>query len=223
MVGVWKPAVVAIAALAASGGLGWVRTLSATQISRDAERGVEWHAISALNDCIQRRFEEINDRFGVARIVRIGETPHRFQPESVAEMGSVRALEQARLQVVLYVAGPRVLRPTPTLPFVGNAHALAIVKGPVRVTPGAIDQVPLPSPGQLWEEGRRAMRAFLSRESHEFTQPGWTFSARPVRASGPACLECHRNHGADLTTGPDGPVKLGDALGVVMYGYRPAR
>jgi hypothetical protein len=223
MVDGWKPAVVAIAALAASGGLGWVRTLSADQISRDAGTGVEGHVISALNDCIQQRFEEINDRFGVARFVRIGETPHRFQPESVAEMGSVRALEQARLQVVLYVAGTRVLRPTPTLPLVGNAHALAIIKGPVRVTPGAIDQVPPPSPAQLWEEGRRAMHAFLTREAHEFTQPGWTFSARPVRASGPACLECHRNRGADLTTGPDGPVKLGDALGVVMYGYRPTR
>jgi hypothetical protein len=61
--------------------------------------GSESRAISALNDCIQERFKEINDRFGVARIVKIGETPHRFQPESVAEMSSVRALEQARLQL----------------------------------------------------------------------------------------------------------------------------
>ena len=54
MVGASKAAVFGIAAFAASGGLGLVRTLSADQIPRDVGRGVEWHAISALNDCIQK-------------------------------------------------------------------------------------------------------------------------------------------------------------------------
>ncbi len=173
MVGAWKPAVVAIAALAASGGLAVGADTIRGSNSRDAGSEVEWRAISALNDCIQRRFEDINDRFGVARIVRIGETPHRFQPESVAEMGSVRALEQARLQVILYVAGTRVLRPTPTLPLVGNAHALAIIKGPVRVTPGAIDQVPPPSPHSCGRRGgARCMSFSLANRTSSRSQVG---------------------------------------------------
>jgi hypothetical protein len=178
--------------------------------------------IGALNDCIQGRFQDINDRFGISRVVKIGETPHRFQPESVAEMSSVRALEQARLEVVLYVAGTRVMRPTPALALISDAHARAIVKGPVRVTsgPGTTDGPPPPAVSALWDEGRRAMRAFATGDSHEFTQPGWTFTARPVRASGAACLQCHAHDRVTHGTVANEPVKLGDALGVVFYGYR---
>lgn len=77
-----------------------------------------------------------------------------------------------------------------------------------------------PSASALWEAGRRAMRAFETSESHDFTQSGWNFTARPVRASGAACLECHEHDEARRWTVPNDAVKLGDALGVVVYGYR---
>jgi hypothetical protein len=176
--------------------------------------------IDALDDCIQGRFRDITDRFGVARIAPMGPTPHRFSPESVAELSSVRALEQARLQVILYVAGARVLRPAPPMTLLASAHARAIVKGPVRMTSVvSTESAPPPSAAALWEDGRRAMAAFKTRDSYDFAQPGWTFTARPVRASTPACLQCHQN-----VVTPVGaiaqPVAIGDALGVVMYGVR---
>lgn len=217
-----KPLVAALA-MAILGGPGSSATISAGQRPGAAGPGADMQAISAFNDCIQDRFKDIIDRFGVSRIVKLGETPHRFQPESVAEMGSVRALEQARLEVVLYVAGTRVLRPAPALPLVADAHAYAIIKGPVRVTAGSspTDAARAPSASALREEGRRAMRAFATSESHEFTQSGWNFTARPVRASGTACLRCHQH--ANPATIQNDPVKLGDALGVVLYGYRAKR
>ena len=191
--------------------------LSAEQRPESKATRRESRVIDALNNCIQARFRDIDDRFGVRRIVKIGETPHRFEPESVVEMSSVRALEQARLEVILYVAGTRVMRPAPALSLIGDANARAIIKGPVRVTSGATS-TDGPPPSALWEAGRRAMRAFETSESLEFTQSGWTFEARPVRASGPACLQCHSDDGLRRST----PAKIGDSLGVVMYGYRPA-
>ena len=223
--GASKPLLAVLATMAIVGVLGLsAPPLVAGQRPEAGGLGTVSRVIGALNDCIQGRFEDINDRFGISRVVKIGETPHRFQPESVAEMSSVRALEQARLEVVLYVAGPRVMRPTPALALIGNAHARAIIKGPVRVTSGAgtTDAPPPPAVSALWEEGRVAMRAFETSESHDFTQPGWNFSARPVRASGAACLECHAS-GAARGAVANGPMKLGDAVGVVFYGYRPVR
>ena len=111
--------------------------LSAEQRPESNATRRESRVIDALNNCIQARFRDIDDRFGVRRIVKIGETPHRFEPESVVEMSSVRALEQARLEVILYVAGTRVMRPAPALSLIGDANARAIIKGPVRVTSGA--------------------------------------------------------------------------------------
>ena len=67
------------------------------------------------------------------------------------------------------------------------------------------------------------MRAFETSESHDFIQSGWDFTARPVRPSGAACLECHKHDEARRSTVPNDPVKLGDALGVVVYGYRSTR
>ena len=187
--------------------------------------GTASRLIGALDGCIQERFKDVNDRFGIARLVKIDERAHRFEPESVAEMSSVRGLEQARLQVVLYVAGTRVMRPTPRLPLVGDAHARAIIKGPVHVTSGAsaTDAPGPPSPSALWEDGRRAMTAFATSDSYEFTQPGWSFTARPVRASDRTCLQCHQHDVPGRWTVPNEPVKIGDALGVAIYGYRSTR
>ena len=88
---------------------------------------------------------------------------------------------------------------------------------------GTTDVPAPPSAAALWEEGRRAMRAFETSESHEFTQSGWNFTARPVRASGTNCLACHQHDEVHRSTDPNGAVKIGDALGVVIYGYRSKR
>jgi len=178
-------------------------------------------AIDALNDCIQKRFEEMDGRFGVSRVVNINRAPHAFEPESVSEMSAVRGLQQAGLRVVLYVTGLRVMRPTPSLPLVGELHARSMIKGPVLITSraAAAGAPEPPSSSALWDDGRRAMKAFATADTYEFRQPGWTMTARAIRASKRECLQCHRETGVEDSV-PNARPKLGDALGAVIYGYR---
>ena len=53
------------------------------------------------------------------------------------------------------------------------------------------------------------MESFVRGDSHEFVNAGWTFIARPVRASDESCVRCH---GAT--------VKIGESIGAALYGYR---
>jgi hypothetical protein len=117
-------------------------------------------------------------------------------------MTSVRDLEQANLEVVFYLAGRR-----------------GVIKGPVTITastnPAVSSDAP-PRARDLWDESQQAMRQFTARESHEFANAGWTFVARPVRASDDGCLGCHRS-------GTETALELGDAIGAAIYGYRVTR
>jgi hypothetical protein len=220
--GASKFVIVTLATIATVGALGSVASpLSAGQ-GRATNALNPSTLIDALNDCIQQRFEQVDTRFGVTRVVNPHRAPHRFEPESVAEMSPVHDLRLANLRVVLYVGGVRVMRPTPALPLVGDLHARSVIKGPVIVTEGTFrpDAPEPPSSSALWDESRQAMRAFATRDAHDFTQPGWILTARPVRASKGACVSCHMRNGE---IGISGLPKVGDALGVVIYGYRTER
>jgi hypothetical protein len=158
---------------------------------------LEQRVLSSLNDCIQERFKDIKGGFGMSRIAK--PVAHGFRPENVREMASVRELELANLEVVFYLAGRR-----------------GIIKGPVAITASssrAASSAAPPSARDVWDESQQAMRLFTARESHEFVNSGWTFVARPVRASDQICLRCHRS-----ATGP--ALQLGDAIGAALYGYR---
>ncbi|HJR59073.1 MAG TPA: hypothetical protein VJ813_06745 [Vicinamibacterales bacterium] len=177
--------------------------------------------IAALDACIQERFKEINERFGMSRVMRIDQTPHAFRPEQASELAAVTALQQANLRVVLYLAGRRVQAPKPDTSRWSEAEAWRLIKGPVAITPSpatpgivtsGVPPAP-PPPLELWDESRRAMQAFTTSDSHEFDVAAWRFVARPVRASSTTCLGCH--------AGASRPVRLGDALGAVLYGYQP--
>jgi hypothetical protein len=61
------------------------------------------------------------------------------------------------------------------------------------------------------------------KRSHQFVQAGWNFAARPVRASEALCLRCHRGRGrasAFPVADEKMVLKIGDTIGVVLYGYR---
>jgi hypothetical protein len=78
----------------------------------------------------------------------------------------------------------------------------------------------------LWDESARAMRAFEKRDAYDFVLAGWNFTARPVRASEDLCLRCHRGPvRASLVAAadPGNTLKIGDAIGVVLYGYTAAQ
>ena len=165
--------------------------------------------IASLNRSIQDRFKDVDNTFGLRRIVVIGDTPHRFKPESVTELAAVREVEDARLQVAMYVAGRRVLDREPDLttkePLALNRR---IIFGPIAVTPPATSEG-LPAAFDLIEESRVAFGVLTRRDRHDFELADWKFTSRPVRAATAHCLTCHRGR------------RVGDALGVVLYAYRP--
>jgi hypothetical protein len=181
--------------------------------------------IAALHDRIQERFKEIDRGFGFRRIVTPGETPHRFKPENVRELEAVQRLAQARLRVVLYLAGRGVLVDSPEAPISPGAVWQSI-KGPVIVGATAAAAADgrvgnPPRPGDLWREARRAVLAMTENDVYDFSAGRWRFSARPIRATEDSCLTCHRRPGATAPVIGDGaaPLQLGDPLGVVLYGY----
>jgi hypothetical protein len=175
----------------------------ALAVSADTSRP-ELRGIAKLNDCIQQRFMDVDKSFGFRRIIRPDDTPHRFRPENVCEMDAVQALEKAQLDVVLYLAGRRVLKPRT------EGMERWAPKGPVRISSGNGGASGPPAGSALWDAARDALIAFGSNTSHAFNAPigGWKMIARPIRASGAVCVECHA------------PLRVGDPIGVVLYAYR---
>jgi hypothetical protein len=183
--------------------------------------GRELAVISSLNDCIQSRFRDVDERFGFRRIITPGDTPHRFKPENAKEIDAVRALERASMQVILYLTGRQVLREKPAATDLPAESLWGPIKGPVLITPAG-RPAPAPRPMDLWDESARAMRAFEKSDSYDFVQAGWNFTARPVRASEELCLRCHRGPlraSSVPTADGNATLKIGDAIGVVLYGY----
>jgi hypothetical protein len=207
-----------------------VARLSASQTPlTDAERAAV--LISSFDGCIQGRFADVDEKFGFRRIVNPGDTPHRFKPESTREIDAVGGLEGAGLRVVLYLTGRRVLREEPQPDGPGANPFRALIKGPVLITHAAAGEnapagaVPAPASVTLWNESRQAMLAFAKRDSFEFAKADWNFIARPVRASDATCLHCHRDpYSSGIpSAGEPSNLKVGDALGVVLYGYQRAK
>jgi hypothetical protein len=222
----------AAALTVAAGTTAWVsQPVSGGQRTKTDARASEARVISALDDCLQDRFKDVDEKFGMARIAR-GKA-HRFQPENIREVEALRGLERAKLRVVFYLAGRRVLGAMPGPGSWREEDGWGIIKGPVDITPVSArrsslfeDNAP-PRPRDLWEDSRRAMMAFASAESHEFTNAGWKFIARPVRASSESCLECHGAPKSfvrpSLGIAADRSLKIGDSIGAAIYGYRAAR
>ena len=69
-----------------------VRPMAGPQ-SLDA-RDARWEVrvIGSLDACVQERFKEVDRVFGFRRIVRPGETAHRFRPENVRELEDPRRI-----------------------------------------------------------------------------------------------------------------------------------
>jgi hypothetical protein len=179
----------------------------------------ETRLLSSLNSCIQARFQEIDLKFGISRVIKPGATPHRFEPGTVREISAVRDLEDAGLRVVLYLTGRQILRDKPQPPALSADAIWEVIKGPVWITPVAAagSSTSAPPPMDLWNDSRRAMLSFAKSESHEFALGSWNFVARPVRAES-MCLNCHREGTAAANT-----LKVGDPIGVVLYGYTQNR
>jgi hypothetical protein len=172
-------------------------------------------AILALDAAVQKRFEKVDGRFGLARLPLRGGA-HGFVPQNDAELSSLRELEEANVHVVLYLGGRGMLGPAPDE---RREHWSDRIKGPAFITrersPAA------PSAESLSEEGRRALTAFERNESqYAFDVQRWSVLARPVRAVNGTCLKCHRSSGENTPWGPTSDLGVGDVLGVIFYVYQ---
>ena len=198
------------------------RTLHASMQETVVAPGLERRLISALDECMQGRFKDIDEGFGFRRIVKAGETPHRFTPENVRESDVVGDMESAGLRVVLYLAGRRLLDGAPDGSATTGIVPARAIRGPVLVTSTAAHGKGAPLPADLMQDGRRAMVALARDDAYDFTLKDWTFTVRPVRAEA-SCLHCHVQNGVvslPAKPGSGESLRVGDPLGAVLYGYQ---
>jgi hypothetical protein len=181
------------------------------------------HAIERFDRFVQDRFLDTDERLGLSRIVDPSDFHHtlrRFRPETEGERATIRDLERAGIDVVLYLAGRSLIGTGDASPL-PPSWARRAMAGPVVVTDTRAP-ADLPAPADLTADARRAFEVFARADTLAFERAGWRFKATAIRASHAECLQCHR--GASATAGrPARPAPaLGDALGVVIYGYRDA-
>ena len=183
--------------------------------------------IAALDDCIQKRFLDVDKGFGFSRVIRPGTTPHRYEAENAKELSVVEYLTRARLDVVLYLAGRRVVEAKLTSE---NADSVVngLIKGPVFITAGNKQNTGLPGPAQLLSRCQEAMHVFQGSGKYDFSLGEWNFIARPVRASDTTCLNCHQRNGTSLLSWGKSDqdsksLHIGDPLGLLVYGYKNSR
>ena len=181
--------------------------------------------IESFDECIQERFRDLSGKsLGLARVTPA--SPHAFFAHNVREESAVQYLDAARLNVVMYVGGRKLLGEdgysiTPqrgALMMVPGRNG-ARLEGPIVVTPLSYHAPPQNAPraATMMTDAVKALRAFDRVEAASFSVDGWNVAATPIRAQNNACLGCHRLAPAGkLQNG----LRIGDALGVVLYAYQ---
>jgi len=185
--------------------------------------------INALNECLQKEFKQVGDRFGMARMPIAG--PHNSSLSYPCSPETRDDFEAARLRVVTYLIGRSVLKERPQSTSTASADVIAhgTIKGPFEVVPRLrrAPGMPEPLPGlEVWDESRRALLGFDTSEAFDFAKSGWQFAARPIRATEETCLNCHTRNGATLMSagvGGRNTLQIGDAVGLLLYGYQKVR
>ena len=138
----------------------------------------ECSVIDLLDECIQKRFNTADTRFGFARVATTIKTKdgkvipiaptkrghkHFFQAETEMERAAIADLERSGWQVGFYLCegSPHYTATNPEgiLAFDG-------VRGPVVVTPIAANSE-LPQSSKVWNEAKNARRAFIEKDQYE--------------------------------------------------------
>ena len=170
--------------------------------------------IEPLDRCIQRRLHE-KPGFGMARILVSPVHLREFKAESTGESEALAALSESGWTVGLTLAGRELLGPEQTV----WSDDLNIGQ-PVVVTEKKLPP-DMPRAGDLRPIGRRALAASETADSASGKLGRWSVEARVVRADRKSCLDCHSPGDGEKSTSGDGivrgPLKIGDALGVVIY------
>lgn len=202
--------------------------------------------IDELNGLIQQRLvQPLPDALGMSRIMMrpsfgVHFSPmisgqRDFAPENDKERRVVATLEERHAQVGLYLFGEAILQEDPAKP-----HFRAL-KGPGSITvytprprwyPGTVASATwlpeeadgLPDWNQIYPIARRAMSSFKDGgKGHEVKWQSWTIAARPAIAAIANCVSCHNHPTVHRGQAGRPGVKLGEAIGGVLYVYRPKR
>ena len=180
--------------------------------------------VEALNYCIQKRFHTL-DGFGMARMPVVPQHVYEFAPETSEEQAAVAELQQKGWSVGLYLGGRGLLESPMTQAEwekVGKFSDRKAISEPLRIS-GKLPPTDLPKPWELWKIGQRALVASTTSDQYQASFDRWWVDARPIRANQKACFKCHAAEGADgyppRSRDPSTELKIGDALGVVIYVY----
>jgi hypothetical protein len=176
--------------------------------------------LAELDDCIQERFLGFGT-LGISRVLpQAAHGVRQFHPANAKERAAVEGLAQQGSNVVLYLAGRGIfsppakagyLDPSSTVVFgvMGSRHE---VHGPALIT-HLLHPQDLLEPTALLEDARKGLTSFDTGEGYDLKKDGWSVWVRPLRATSQACVDCH----ARGSGGANRSLKIGDALGVVMY------
>ena len=174
--------------------------------------------LSSLDDCIQLRFLDTG-AFGINRILPLHGV-RQFRPANAAERAAVDALEQKGYEVAFFLAGRQILHPSGGAAIGGILFVdpRSGIQGPAYITRLA-KTGDLPKPEVLLAHARAALTSFddgNTSNTYETKNGGWSVLLRPLRAASATCVQCH-TRGAG---GSNANLKVGDAIGVVLYVYR---
>ena len=149
------------------------------------------------------------------RLVDVPAHLHRFEPESSEESKAVTTLTGSGWSVWLRLAGRGLMEPDRTEQF--NEQS---IRRPIAVTDQELP-VNTPRPRDLKQIAGRALALSGTADLALGSVGRWSVEARVVRADRKACVDCHSRD--DKARSPrvegrgQGPMKVGDALGVVIY------
>jgi hypothetical protein len=184
--------------------------------------------VEALNRSVQERFQTLTG-FGMSRMPVVPQHVQKFDPETSEETAAVEELRRQGLTVGLYLGGRGLLEsPMTKAEWDGpdKFNGRRAISKPILIT-GDEPLAGLPEPWELWEIGQRALEASAKSDKYQAPFGRWTVDARPIRAQKEGCLTCHQAQATPGThrrgTESNTPLKVGDALGVVVYVYARSR
>ncbi len=201
--------------------------------------------IKELDRCVQKRFQDPSAisqrRFGMGRMgqrrmssaqppphgaphtgapLRRHEPHHRdvrdFKSENPAEQAVIDAFRAKGYEVIVYLAGRKVLEQPPAKTQMRNRYG---VQGPALIT-GKSMPADAPSTRWLLAESRTALESFEIGDGYTLKRGTWTVAMRPVRAANSGCVSCHTSGVARDKDDSKAKLAVGDAVGVAIYAYR---
>lgn len=212
------------AAIAGSVGGARLATRSDSPLGRiDTLESRPKHLASPMDDLdyhVQERMRT-SEGFGMSRVfglVHIMNIVSLTNKASDEERAVIAELERQGLRVGVYL-GSRGLLEAPVSEAVWNegekrrAESKRKPIGEPVLISGEVEPEGMPGPFELWEIGQKALVISKTSDRYESSIGRWKVDARPVRAAQESCLKCHSSEH------PDTKLKIGDALGVVMYVY----